>query len=329
MQNIQELKHYFGKREIPDDFDKFWDKNLSNLPDKFSYQLSLKNFGFKNISAYELTFKGTNHGEVYSRCLFPKNTDGPVPVVFYFHGYMGQSPDWAQLLKYPASGVGIVAMDVRGQSGYSQDLASFNGNTVLGHIIRGAEGGPEKLFYKHIYLDVFSLVEIVSNFEWVDENKLYSYGGSQGGALALVAAALNPKIKFTVAIYPFLSDFKYVIDSHNESEPYMELIRYFKFHDPFHKSEEQIMHTLDYIDVKNMAHRIECPVRMITGMMDTVCMPATQFAVYNRLGTSDKEHYLLPEYDHEPMNVHVNDQAYNWLCHTTIQIGRKKKFKNS
>lgn len=322
MQDIQQLEHYLGQREVPTDFDQFWDENLQKLPASFQADLIPKDFGFKGVNAYELVFAGTNHGTVYSRCLFPKDPAGPVPVVFYFHGYMGQSPDWSELLKYPASGFGIVAMDVRGQSGYSQDHASFNGNTVLGHIIRGAEDGPEHLFYKHIYLDVYSLVEIVAGFDFVDEGRLYSYGGSQGGALSLVAAALNPKIKFNVAIYPFLSDFKYVVDSHNESEPYMELIRYFKFHDPFHKKEEQILRTLDYIDIKNMAHRVQCPVRMITGMMDDVCMPATQFAIYNRLGTADKQHFLLPEYEHEPMNVHVDDQAYNWLCHTKIQIGK-------
>ena len=52
---------------------------------------------------------------------------------------MGRGWDWADMLAYTVSGYGVVSMDVRGQSGYSQDgLRSPLGNTVKGHIIRGA-----------------------------------------------------------------------------------------------------------------------------------------------------------------------------------------------
>ena len=213
---------------------------------------------------------------------------------------------------------GVVSMDVRGQSGYSQDgLRSPLGNTVKGHIIRGAVEGREHLFYKDVYLDIYQLVEIVASLSQVDEKRLSSYGASQGGALALVAAALNPRIQRTVAIYPFLSDFRRVLEIGNTSEAYDELFRYFKFHDPFHETEEEIMATLAYIDVKNLAHRIQGEVKMITGLDDDVCYPITQFAIYNRL-TCDKAYRIMPEYAHEAMNVFVNDQVYNWLCGSEI-----------
>ncbi|COA96080.1 DNA polymerase IV [Streptococcus pneumoniae] len=167
------------------------------------------------------------------------------------------------------------------------------------------------------YLDIYQLVEIVASLSQVDEKRLSSYGASQGGALALVAAALNPRIQKTVAIYPFLSDFRRVIEIGNTSEAYDELFRYFKFYDPFHETEEEIMATLAYIDVKNLAHRIQGEVKMITGLDDDVCYPITQFAIYNRL-TCDKTYRIMPEYAHEAMNVFVNDQVYNWLCGSEI-----------
>ena len=55
-------------------------------------------------------------------------------------------------------------------------------------------------------------------------------------------------------------------------KPIDELFRYFKFHDPFHETEEEIMATLAYIDVKNLAHRIQGDVKMITGLDDDVCL---------------------------------------------------------
>lgn len=158
---------------------------------------------------------------------------------------------------------------------------------------------------------------MVAGLERVDETRLSSYGGSQGGALALVAAALNPKIQKVATIFPFLCDFRRVLEMGNTSEAYDELFRYFKFHDTYHETEEEIFATLSYIDVKNLAHRITAPVMMITGLEDTVCHPATQFAMYNRL-ECEKEYYLIPEYGHEGMAVFAN-KVFNWLCGTCFE----------
>ena len=64
-------------------------------------------------------------------------------------------------------------------------------------------------------------IEIVASLPQVDEEQLASYGASQGGALALVAAGLNPRIKRTVAIYPFLSDFRRVLEMGIPVKPMM------------------------------------------------------------------------------------------------------------
>lgn len=321
---LEEMKTYRGRDEVPKDFDAFWDGEISKLSVLPEYQLEERDFHIPNVKCYELTFKGTRDGFVYARVVLPGSED-KVPVIFHFHGYKGRCWDWTDMLAFTVAGYGVVSMDVRGQSGYSQDgLRSPLGNTVKGHIIRGAVEGKEQLFYKDVYLDIYQLIEIVASLPQVDEEQLASYGASQGGALALVAAGLNPRIKRTVAIYPFLSDFRRVLEIGNTSEAYDELFRYFKFHDPFHETEEQIIETLSYIDVKNLAHRIKGEVKMITGLDDEVCYPITQFAIYNRLHCH-KEYRLMPEYAHEAMNVFVNDQVYNWLCRSEIPFRYTKK----
>ena len=315
---LSEMPTYRGRREAPIDFDRFWQQQLADLPKSFGYTLAEKNFGTGDIGCYNLKFDGTNNGKVYARCVFPKNSKN-FPVIFRFHGYMGQVPDWSALFSYVAMGYGVVAMDVRGQSGQSIDHGPFNGNTVKGHIVRGMIDGPDSLFYKDIYLDVYTLIEIVAGLPQTDENRFYSYGESQGGALSLIAAALNSRIKRCVTIYPFLSDFKRVLELGNTSEAYDELFRYFKFHDPFHESEEKILSTLDYIDIKNFAHLIKCPVKFVTCLDDVVCYPSTQYAIYNRIDAK-KEHFLLPEYGHDSINVHLNDYVMNWLMDTNIKV---------
>lgn len=312
---LEEMKQYRGMDEVPEDFDEFWDNQIDQLklPD---YQLTDQDFNIPNVKTQTLTFTGTNGGKVFAKVLMPKR-DKKVPVIFTFHGYMGRSLDWSVLLQYVACGYGVVAMDVRGQAGFSTDHGTFDGMTVTGQIVRGMTEGPEHLFYHDVYLDVYTLIELVASMPGVDESNLKCYGGSQGGALSLVGAALNPRIRTTVVQYPFLSDFRRVLRTNNQSEAYNELFRYFKFVDPFHETEDDVINTLSYIDVKNMAHRIETPVLMAISMSDEVCFPSTQFAVYNRLN-GEKKYLVMPEYEHEGMHVYINDVMLNWLCDTTI-----------
>ncbi|HEL1542230.1 TPA: acetylxylan esterase [Streptococcus suis] len=311
---LQDMLTYRGRQEVPADFDAFWQNEKNQLTGLADHELLEKECGLPHVACYELTFTGTNGSKVFAKCLFPKS-DKPVPVLFYFHGYQGQGPDWSENLKFLAAGYGVVAMDVRGQAGRSQDLGQFEGITVKGQVVRGMLQGPDHLFYKDVYLDVYQLIEIIASLDFVNQKRLVSYGASQGGALALVAAALSPYISKTLAIYPFLSDFKRVLELGNNSEAYDELFRYFKFSDPFHETEEAVLQTLSYIDVKNLAHMITCPVAMVTGLEDGVCPPSTQFAIYNRLEV-EKEMKILPEYAHDAMQVKVNDYVYDYLIGT-------------
>lgn len=315
---LEEVETYKGRDGIPDDFDQFWNKYIEETKVPTTYSLEKMDFGLTNVDCYELTFDGVGGGTIYAKVVLPKSEDKN-PVILSFHGYMGRTSDWSMMFSYASAGYGFAMMDVPGQSGYSTDPANpVRGNTVKGQIIRGALDGPDSLFFKNVYLDVYCFTKIIGNLHMVDENRLYSYGASQGGALALVAAALNDEIKTTVAIYPFLSDFRRVLEYGNTSEAYDELFRYFKYYDPFHETEDELMHTLAYIDVKNFAHRIKCPVKMIIALEDIVCYPITQFAIYNQLA-GEKEYLLVPECGHGEIPIYLNDTVFNWLCGTNIQ----------
>ena len=177
---LELMKDYRGRDEVPADFDTFWDQSLAKITELPEYKLEERDFSIPNVACYELTFKGTRNGLVYSRMILPK-TEQKVPVIFHFHGYMGRCWDWSDMLAYTVAGYGVVSMDVRGQSGYSTDGdRSPLGNTVKGQIIRGAVEGPDQLFYKDIYLDLYQLIEIVANLPQVDDSN-QSYGASQGG----------------------------------------------------------------------------------------------------------------------------------------------------
>ena len=65
-----------------------------------------------------------------------------------------------------------------------------------------------QLLFHDIFLDTAELAKIAMDMEDIDETRVGAFGGSQGGALTLACAALEPRIKRAAPQYTFLSDYK-------------------------------------------------------------------------------------------------------------------------
>jgi cephalosporin-C deacetylase len=135
-------------------------------------------------------------------------------------------------------------------------------------------------------------------FDDVDEDRVGCYGGSQGGALTIACAALEPRIKRAAPQYPFLCDYKRVWEMDMAARAYEELKTYFRNFDPRHEREDEIFTKLGYIDLQFLAPRIRANVKMFTGLMDNVCPPSTQFAAFNKM-TCEKDVVIYPDFGHE------------------------------
>jgi cephalosporin-C deacetylase len=260
---------------------------------------------------FDLYFTGVGGSRVYAKYIRPKNATKPHPAVLQFHGYSGNSGDWSDKLNYVAMGFSVAAMDCRGQGGLSQDLGGVTGTTFKGHIIRGLDDPPEKLAFRQIFLDTAQLARIVMDMPEVDENRVGAMGGSQGGGLTLACAALEPRIKKAVSIFPFLCDYKRVWEMDLDQQAYEELRTYFRQFDPLHEREDEIFTKLGYVDVQHLAKRIKADVMMATGLMDEICPPSTQFAAYNKI-VSPKKMVIYPDYGHEYLPG-FNDIAFKFL----------------
>jgi cephalosporin-C deacetylase len=247
---------------------------------------------------FHLYFTGVGGARVHAKYLRPVGPEEPHGAVLMFHGYSGNSGDWSDKLGYVSQGYSVAALDVRGQGGRSEDVGGVRGNTLQGHIIRGLDDEPERLFFRSVFLDCAQLAGIVLGFPEVDERRVAAMGASQGGALTLVCAALEPRIARAVPIHPFLCDFQRVWEMDLAQDSYAELCEYFRLFDPRHERERAIFARLGYIDVQNLVPRIEASVMMATGLMDTVCPPSTQFAAYNKI-KSEKKMVLYPDFAHE------------------------------
>ncbi len=123
-------------------------------------------------------------------------------------------------------------------------------------------------------------------------------GASQGGALTLACAALEPRIKRAAPIYPFLCDYRRVWEMDQAKDAYTELQQYFRRFDPRHEHEDGVFEKLGYIDCQHLAPRIKAEILFFTGLMDTICPPSTQFAAYNKI-KSKKRMIVYPDFTHE------------------------------
>lgn len=300
-EEIESLGDYLGATPKPEDFEQFWQARMAEadtIPLEFTFAQAREVPSSSQCKFLDLWFTGMNGTQVYAKYLRPR-TESPVPLVLQFHGYPGASRSWAEQASFAGMGMALLAMDCPGQGGYGFDAGGFRGTTVSGHIIAGLDGPPEGMYYVRLHQNIRILCRIVRQLEGIDLARVFVNGGSQGGALGLACCALNPELVNRAAIlYPFLSDFKLVWDLGADEIAYEGLRYYSRWFDFDEHQQDRWFRQLGYIDSKNFASMIRCPVLFGTGLADIVCPPKTQCAVYNNL-RCPKKRYLFPGLGHE------------------------------
>jgi cephalosporin-C deacetylase len=312
---LGQLRKYCGINPRPEDFDAYWDASLREL-DALPPVVELipnETIHPPQAECFDLWFQGIGGARIHAKYLRPKGAKvGKCPAVLVFHGYAGSSGDWVDKLAYVNQGFCVAAIDCRGQAGLSEDVGGVKGNTHHGHFIRGlGDPDPTKLLFRSIFLDTARLARVVMAMPEVDATRVGAFGGSQGGALTIACAALEPRIRRAAPVHPFLCDYQRVWEMDQAKDGYAELRTFFRQFDPRHEREREVFTKLWYIDCQHLAPRIKAEVLMFTGLMDTVCPPSTQFAAYNKI-QSKKNMVVYPDFAHEGMPGQA-DQTFDFL----------------
>jgi cephalosporin-C deacetylase len=296
---LDELERYQGRNPRPEDFDAYWQRALDEL-DLVDPKVELVPADFQTPFAecFHLYFTGVRGARLHAKYLRPRQRRGKGPALLEFHGYSSNSGDFASKLGWVGGGYSVAALDVRGQGGMSEDSGSVRGPTQQGHIVRGLLDEPDQLLFRHVFLDTALLARVVLGFDEVDPARLGAHGASQGGALTLACAALEPRVRKAAPVYPFLSDYRRVWEMDLAKDAYAELRYFFRQHDPTHARVDEWFRRLGYIDVQHLAPRIRGEVLMAIGLMDPVCPPSTQFAAFNKI-QSKKGNVIFPDFGHE------------------------------
>ena len=312
---IEALGGYYGATPKPADFEAFWQARMAEadaVPLDYTVTQAEEAPSWDGCDFLDLWFTGMAGASIYAKYLRP-HSDKPVPLVLQFHGYPGASRSFAEQASFAGMGMALIAMDCPGQAGYSVDTGGFLGTTVSGHIVAGLDGPAEGMYYVRLHQNIRILCRIVRQLQEIDLRRVFVNGGSQGGGLGLACCALNPGLINRAAIlYPFLSDFKLVWDLGADEIAYEGIRYYARWFDADEHQQDRWFRQLGYIDSKNFATLVQCPVLFGTGLEDVICPPQTQCAVYNNLHCQ-KKRYLFPGYGHEEI-AEFDDILLDFFC---------------
>ncbi len=134
----------------------------------------------------------------------------------------------------------------------------------------------DRFFFRRAYLSTVRANDVLTSLASYDGRNLGVVGGSQGGALAIVTAALDPRVTVLSSTYPALADLTGYLSNRAGGWPHF-------FHPtrPGPKPTPEALRTLPYYDVVNFARRVKAPGIYTWGYNDETVPPTSIFAAYN------------------------------------------------
>ncbi len=282
----------------PGDFWSFWQKNLEEakaFPLKYTKEF-VKEYSNDKVDCYRLKIElDRQRHAFYAYLLMPHGAKpGSCPVVLTPPGAGVKTiKDGTARRFYPEGGFIRLAIEIHGMNPTLSDElfkeinAAFN-NRDNGYLRQNLED-RDQYYMKHVYLGLPRCIDLLTSLPEWDGRNVFVQGGSQGGALALIATALDNRITGCAANHPALSDMAAGSEGLTSGYPH--------FTKESGAYSEACMKTLSYYDVVNFARHIQTPVYMTWGYNDNTCPPTTSYAVWNVL-TGPKESLLTPVNEH-------------------------------
>ena len=279
-----EPEKILSPQDKQEDFDEFWAQTLTELrATDPEYKLTLlKEYSDDVRRTYRVDMTGFG-GEPTCGILVEPVAEGCYETVVHYMGYGAEI--WYPNPSDAPQRVQFILCN------RNQSLNRKPGEDNL-WCTRGLES-KETYYYRGVFADAVRAIDFVCSRPKVDQNRLYAEGGSQGGAITLVAASLDDRLDAITPSVPFLSDYK----------DYFQIVEWpgnwiLEAAQQKGIADEELYTTLSYFDVKNFTDRIQCPVLMGFGLQDATCPPHTNFAGYNMI-KAPKSWICYPERGHD------------------------------
>lgn len=293
--------------EVPADFVQFWDKakaeaatvpmdaKMTLLPDRCTEKVNVYHV---NIQNYRV---GTR---LYGILCVPKKA-GKYPAVLKVPG-AGVRPyagDVAMAEKGVISlEIGIHGIPVTMDPSVYVDMS----RSVLDGYWNYNLDDRDRYYYKRVYLGCVRAIDFLYSLPEFDGTNLGVTGGSQGGALSIVTAGLDSRVKYLAAFYPALCDVTGYLYGRAGGWPHL-------FNDAnkaFNAKKDKI-ETSKYYDVVNFARLVKAPGQYSWGYNDATCPPTSMYSAYNVI-QAPKNLFIYEETGHWTY-PEQSEKLRNWL----------------
>ena len=184
-----------------------------------------------------------------------------------------------------------------------------------GYMSRGI-ASRDTYYYKDVYVGCARAVDFLCSLpEWDGRNVIVT-GGSQGGALTIITAALNEKVTLCAPFYPALCDLTGFLHQRAGGWP-----KFFSGNFKDGQTDipaEQAVETLQYFDVVNFARVLKVPTFMSWGYSDDTCSPTSVWAAWNEV-RAPKEKDVTPTSGHWRFPS-SQEKCWKWMQERMMNI---------
>lgn len=167
---------------------------------------------------------------------------------------------------------------------------------LAGYQNQGKES-RETFYFLGMFLRLQRAIDFLANQSEWDGRNIVCIGISQGGAQALAAGGIDPRVNVVISTVPGMCDipgrlfggaggWPHIADNADKEDP----------------RTRRIVETVRYFDMVNFAARSKATTLMTVGLMDTTCPPPGVFAAFNALKT-DKRIVVVADQGHHALST--------------------------
>lgn len=299
----EKLTPYVG---CPDDFDDFWAEELrKDAAYPLAYSATPEpRYTTDKMTCQLVCLQLPQGRRMYGYLFIPKG-EGKYPAVLCPPGAGVKTIKDPLIHRYYGEG-GMIRAEIE-IHGCHPDLTDPQWEQLRAadgdYLSRGLES-PDTYYMKDVYLGCRRWLDLLTSLPEWDGTNLYTQGGSQGGALAITTAALDPRVTGCAANHPALADMTGYLGDKTGGYPH-------HFRKDASEATPEAVRTLEYYDVVNFASRLRCPTRMTWGYNDNTCPPTTSWEVWNVI-TAPKVSLITPLNEHWT-SAATERSHYEWL----------------
>lgn len=291
---------------MPADFNQFWSKAIADVkkvPLDAKMEL-MPEHSTAEVDVYHINFQNINRSRIYGTLSVPKKA-GKYPAalkvpgagVRAYKGDVAMAKNGVIVLEIGIHGIPINLADKVYEDLRSGALYTYNSVNL---------DDKDNYYYKRVYLGCVKALDFLVAQEKYDGQNLAVYGGSQGGALAIITTALDPRVKYLAANYPALCDVTGYLHKRAGGWPHLFAPNNLAFN-----NKKDRLETCKYYDVVNFAKNLKVPGFYSWGFNDETCPPTSMYAAYNSISApkelaiyKETGHFTLPE---------QREKVSNWL----------------